>query len=139
MFVLVTNWKYCWSALHSLYIYIKNNVHWQLRKEFAGFKIFYQWKMDSHEQLNCFCMSRIKKRWLPSKYIPWMVLCTNLGLEWEGKRVMKIFHESMLHNSFPKYDFSRINSRLDENVTSNESVQSSYWWFLYEFFCCVLP
>ena len=43
-----------------------------------------------------------------------------------GKRIMKIFHESMLHNSFPKYDFSRINSRLDENVTSNESVQSSY-------------
>ena len=83
MFVLVTNWKYCWSALHSLSIYIKNDVHWQLRKEFAGFKIFYQWKMDSDEQLNCFCMSRIKKRWLPSKYIPWMVLCTNLGLEWE--------------------------------------------------------
>ena len=64
---------------------------------------------------------------------PWMVLCTYLGLDWK-KKAMKIFHEAKLHNFFPEHDFSRFSSRLKENATSNESVQSSYWWLLYEFF-----
>ena len=42
------------------------------------------------------------------------------------KKVMKIFHELKLHDLFPKYDFSRFRSCLEENATSNKSVQSSY-------------
>ena len=53
-------------------------------------------------------------------------------------KIMKIFHEVKLPDLFPDNDFSRFSSRLEENATSYESIQSSYWSLLYEFFCCVL-
>ena len=39
---------------------------------------------------------------------------------------------------FPKYDFSRFSSRLKENATSNDSVQSCYLRLLFGFICCAL-
>ena len=41
-------------------------------------------------------------------------------------KIMKIFHEVKLPDLFPDNDFSRFSSRLEENATSYESIQSSY-------------